>query len=203
MLPAIVGRFRASYPHVELSLREATSDLQIDALLRHETDVGIVIAPPSTALSQTLTYLPILREPLVAAVPSQWIEARRDGFCGEALAPADFFAAPLILFPRRSAPIFHDLVSGYFAEDRATFSVFQEAIQMRTIIGLVAAGMGVALVPMSMTRLQREGVCYRPLSGPVPTVETGLIWRSNDENAALANFLAIANECMPKVQHES
>ncbi|HEV7322646.1 MAG TPA: LysR substrate-binding domain-containing protein [Ensifer sp.] len=193
LLPAIVSRFRAAYPQVELSLREATSDVQIDALLRGEVDAGFVIAPPSTSLSQTLTYCPILREPLVAAVPSLWIDSRRTGFGGETLDPHDFFAAPLILFPRRSAPIFHDLVSGYFAAHGAAFAVFQEAIQMQTIIGLVAAGMGVALVPQSMTRLQREGVTYLALSGRVPTVETGLIWRSNDGNAALQNFRSIAN----------
>jgi DNA-binding transcriptional LysR family regulator len=193
LLPAAVARFRAAYPNVELSLREATSDVQIDAVLTSEVDVGIVIAPPSSSLSQTLSYRPILREPLIAAVPSSWIDEGRDGFCEGILEPAAFFAAPLILFARRSAPIFHDLVSGYFAEHRSAFSVFQEAIQMQTIIGLVGSGMGVALVPQSMTRLQRDGVTYLPLSGRVPTVETGLLWRTNDRNAACANFLAVAN----------
>ncbi|HEV7307488.1 LysR family transcriptional regulator [Ensifer sp.] len=197
LLPSLVSRFRATHPHVELSLREATSNLQIDALLRDEADLGFVIAPPSAALSRTLTYRPVLKEPLVAVVPSTWIEAMREGFCDQTLEPARFFASPLILFPRPSAPIFHDLVSGFYAEHRAPFAVFQEAIQMQTIIGLVASGMGVALVPKSMTRLKREGVTYLPLSGRVPTVETGLIWRSGDQNAALANFLAIADEAAP------
>lgn len=194
VLPAIISRFRDAYPHVEVSLREATSNLQIDALLADEVDVGMVIVPPPASLHQTLSYHPILREPLVAAVPSRWIEEEREGFSAQRLDPAAFFSAPLILFPRASAPAFHDLVSGYFAAHGTAFSVFQEAIQMQTIIGLVACGMGVALVPQSMTRLQRTGATYLALSGPVPEVETGLLWRSRDRNAALANFRAIASE---------
>ncbi len=160
VLPAIISHFQASYPHVEVSLQEATSDLQIDILLRDEVDVGLVIVPLAGSLHQMLTYRPILREPLVAVVPSRWIEEGREGYDGEYLQPANFFAAPLILFPRRAAPAFHDLVSGYFAEHGAAFSVFQEAIQMQTIIGLVASGMGVALAPKSFTQLRRDGASY-------------------------------------------
>jgi DNA-binding transcriptional LysR family regulator len=197
VLPTIISRFRASYPQVEISLREATSDLQLDALLTDQMDVGMVIVPPPASLHQMLTYRPILREPLVAAVPSRWIEEGREGYDGEYLRPADFFTGPLILFPRRSAPAFHDLVAGYFAEHGAAFSVFQEAIQMQTIIGLVASGLGVALVPRSLTQLRRDGASYLPLAGRAPEVETGLIWRSKDQTAALSNFLAVAGELVP------
>lgn len=196
VLPAILGRYRALYPEVEVSLVEATSDRQIDALMDEAVDIGFVIAPPPAALDRMLAYRPILRERLVAAVPARWIEEGREGFGGESLQPANFFAAPLVLFPRRSAPVFHDLVSGYFAAHGAPFAVFQEAIQMQTIIGLVASGLGVALVPQSMTHLKRAGAAYLPLAGKVPEIETGLIWREENRYPALQNFLSIAGEAV-------
>ncbi|NVD40561.1 LysR family transcriptional regulator [Ensifer sp. HO-A22] len=192
VLPSMVSRYRAAYPHVELTMREATSDLQIDALLDEEIDVGLIIAPSRASLHPTLSYRPLLREPLIAAVPTAWTEEGRMGFAGSALEPADFFKAPLILFPRRAAPAFHDIVSGYFAEHGMAFSTHQEAIQMQTIVGLVASGLGVALVPLTMTNLQRRGATYLPLAGRVPEVETGLAWRSADQNPALETFLAAA-----------
>lgn len=192
VLPDIVSRYRAAYPHVELTMREATSDIQIEALLDEEIDVGLIIAPNQASLHPTLSYLPLLREPLVAAVPTAWVEEQRVGFAGSVLEPADFFKAPLIVFPRRAAPAFHDIVSRYFAEHGMAFSTYQEAIQMQTIVGLVASGLGVALVPQSMTNLQRRGATYLPLAGHVPEVETGLAWRRSDQNPALDTFLAAA-----------
>lgn len=190
VLPDMVGRYRAEYPHVELTMREATSDIQIEALLNDDVDIGLIIAPTQASLHQSLSYRALLREPLVAAVPTAWVEEHRHGFTAATLEPNDFFKAPLIVFPRRAAPAFHDIVSGYFAGHGMPFAAYQEAIQMQTIVGLVASGLGVALVPQSMTNLQRRGATYLPLSGEVPSVETGLAWRRSDGNPALATFLA-------------
>ena len=66
------------------------------------------------------------------------------------------------------------------------------AIQMQTIIGLVATGMGIALVPRSLTNLRREGANYVPLLESAPEIETGLAWRSADATPTLQRFLAIA-----------
>lgn len=68
----------------------------------------------------------------------------------------------------------------------------QEAIQMQTIVSLVSAGMGVALVPQSLRNLRRTGVVYRPLRESVPAIETGLVWRSAEVSPVLAGFIDIA-----------
>ncbi|MGO4677105.1 LysR family transcriptional regulator [Bosea sp. 2YAB26] len=193
VLPGMVSRFRQSFPHVAVSLREATSDIQIEAVLTDEIDVGMIIAPDRKALQATLNYRPLLREPLVAAVPEAWIAARRPGFTAETLRAEAIMAAPLILFPRHIAPAFHDIVSGYFAEHGAPLAVHQEAIQMQTIIGLVAAGMGIALVPQSMTNLRRRGAHYLPLQDSAPEIETGLVWRAANSSPTLQRFLEIAS----------
>jgi DNA-binding transcriptional LysR family regulator len=67
----------------------------------------------------------------------------------------------------------------------------QEAIQMQTIVSLVSAGMGVALVPQSLRNLRRTGVVYRPLRESVPAIETGLVWRTAQVSPVLAGFIDI------------
>jgi DNA-binding transcriptional LysR family regulator len=65
---------------------------------------------------------------------------------------------------------------------------------MQTIVSLVAADMGVALVPASLEQLRRTGVVYRPLAERSPAVETGLAWRRAAASPALAAFIALAKE---------
>ncbi|MCH1928161.1 LysR substrate-binding domain-containing protein, partial [Shewanella sp. C31] len=79
---------------------------------------------------------------------------------GGRLNPAVAVQAPLIIFPKRAAPAFHDLITGYFTMHGGGARIVQEAIQMQTIISLVSAEMGLALVPASLRNLARTGVRY-------------------------------------------
>ena len=60
---------------------------------------------------------------------------------------------------------------------------------MQTIISLVSAGMGIALVPASLRHLARSGVRYLELEGDAPQLETGIVWRRDDRTPTLGNFL--------------
>lgn len=190
VLPSLVRRYSQAYPEVEIRLFEATSDVQIPAIVGGERHAGIIIPPIDQPLPSALAYCRLLREPLVAAVPSAWIEDGRIARDSE-LSRAELLAAPLILFPKHVAPAFHDLVTGYFASLGGTARVVQEAIQMQTIISLVSGGLGVALVPASLRNLARAGVAYLPLAGAAPMLETGLAWRRDEAAPTLANFLAL------------
>jgi DNA-binding transcriptional LysR family regulator len=86
-------------------------------------------------------------------------------------------AEPLVIFPREIAPSLYDAVLATYRAKGRTPHIAQEAIQMQTIVSLVSAGIGVAWVPESMTRLQRPGVVYRPVAGVALQAETSLVWR--------------------------
>ena len=131
-------------------------------------------------------------EPLVAAVPEAWLSEGRLALQAGKLDPAVIVQSPLILFPRRAAPAFHDLVTDYFTAHGGAVRIAQEAIQMQTIISLVSAEMGVALAPASLRNLARTGVRYVELAGEAPLLETGLVWRHDDQTPTLARFLDIA-----------
>ncbi|SPF81643.1 LysR family transcriptional regulator [Pseudoprimorskyibacter insulae] len=190
ILPALVHRYRQLYPEVVLSLTEATTDMQLTALAEGRVQAGIIIPGTETDLAG-FAYRQLVREPLVAAVPEQWVTEGR--LPETALSPEAVIASPLIVFPRRAAPSFHDLVTGYFTACGGTAHVVQQAIQMQTIISLVSAGMGIALVPASLRNLARVGVRYLDLEGDAPQLETGLVWRKDDTAPTLHNFLSIAD----------
>jgi DNA-binding transcriptional LysR family regulator len=192
VLPLLVRRFSALYPEVEITLTEATSDVQIKLLQEGNSQAGIIIAPKDGTLPAALAYRQLLREKLVAAVPESWItEGRlRPGPAG--LTAREVIEAPLIIFPQPMAPSFYDLVLGYYRAHGAEPRIAQPAIQMQTIISLVSAGLGLALVPASLRHLARTGVHYVDLQGDAPVLETGLAWRRDDPAPVLARFLDVA-----------
>jgi DNA-binding transcriptional LysR family regulator len=168
---------------------EATSDVQAEMLARGEVDAGFVLHSPGMAPA-LLERLSVSVEPLVLAVP----EAHALALARTLAAPA-VLAEPLVIFPRHIAPSLHDAVSGLYHQAGREPPVAQEAIQMQTIVNLVAAGLGIAWVPDSVRRFQREGVVYRPLRSlgghAVPRCETSLVWRGTP-GPVLARFLAFA-----------
>ncbi|KVM75124.1 LysR family transcriptional regulator [Burkholderia ubonensis] len=189
LLPSLLRAFGARYPQVRLQLAEATSDVQIEELAAGRIDAGLIIPPVPPRHAAELSYLPVVREPLVLAMPAA--AAPADAPEDAPVRLADVAALPLVIFPRRLAPGFYDIITGCYGAAGATPRIGQEAIQMQTIVSLVSAGMGVALVPQSLRNLRRTGVVYRPLADGAPVVETGLVWRTGDVSPVLAGFIDI------------
>ena len=98
--------------------------------------------------------------------------------------------SPLSIRPMRPPS---DLVTGYYVACGGKVHIAQHAIQMQTIISLVSAGMGIALVPASLRHLARSGVRYLELEGEVPQLESGVIWRRDDRTPTLGNFLKLVD----------
>ncbi|WP_028221205.1 LysR family transcriptional regulator [Paraburkholderia oxyphila] len=195
LLPLLLRDFGARHPRVRLQLAEATSDVQIDELVAGRIDAGLVIAPLPPRHAAQLAYLPIAREPLVVAMPAE-LSARTGGPTdhdgGETpVSLADLADVPLVVFPRHLAPGFHDTIMDCYGAAGLAPRVGQEAIQMQTIVSLVSAGMGIALVPQSLRHLRRTGVVYRPLAETAPMIETGLVWRAAEVSPVLAAFIEI------------
>ena len=182
VLPRLVPAFRARRPGVRLLLREVTSDVQLPALVAGEIDVGFVIA---SSVPPALAYAPLLREPLIAALPAKRRWPSR--------VPLRLLARePFILFPREVAPELHDAIVALCRRAGFAPRIGQEAIQMQTIVSLVAGGMGVSLVPASLEHLRRDGVVYRRLAERSPSVEIGLAWRASDDSPLTRAFVAEA-----------
>jgi DNA-binding transcriptional LysR family regulator len=185
VLPLVLREFRRRFPLVNLTLRESTTDAQARDLAAGRIDVGFVLPPIG---DPSLESISILREPLIAALPERHPLARKPG----KLALEKLKDAPFILFPRPFAPgLYDDIVS---CCKSAGFSprVAQEAIQMQTIVSLVSAELGVALIPASLTNLKRTGVVYKFLKAGSPLTDIHLVWRRGDDLPALRMFVDVA-----------
>jgi DNA-binding transcriptional LysR family regulator len=185
VLPPFLRRYSERYPGVQLSLQEATSDVQIDELLRGRIDAGLLIPPLPERARAALDYMKVLDEPLILCAPAGLL--RKKG----PVALRNLPPLPLIIFPREISPALHDAILSCFRAAGITPAIGQQAIQMQTIVSLVSAGMGLALVPQSVSNLMRPGVEYRALADPTPLVETGIAWRRDNASPVLKGFLEL------------
>ena len=192
VLPPFLRAYRAAYPQVQITLQEATSDLQLDDLLHNRIDAGLLIPPLPDKAKLELDYLPVLNEPLVLAVPAGLLAKKGK------VALAAMPRLPLIVFPRAISPALYDAILSVFRGAGITPEIGQQAIQMQTIVSLVSAGMGMALVPQSVSNLMRPGVEYRALADTGPLVETGLAWRRDNTSPVLRGFLELLNKNLGK-----
>ncbi len=192
LLPRWVRAFRAAWPQVALELIEATGDVQLPLLGNGGADASFMLHAPGFAPAGFAARR-VAVEPLVLALPEPHPLATAPSV---SLRPV--LAEPLVCFPRRILPSVHDALFALYHAAGTEPKIEQEAIQMQTIVNLVAAGLGVAWVPESMREFQRRGVCYRSVEAgargrlSVPLCETSLVWREPAVSPPLARFIEFA-----------
>ncbi|MBY4899229.1 LysR family transcriptional regulator [Cupriavidus sp. AU9028] len=182
VLPGLIRKLREDDSEVEVGLAEMITVQQIEALKSGRIDLGFGrIALNDPAIVQQV----VVTEPLVAALP---VNARA-GDRG-ALTPAALAREPLILYPARPRPSYADHVLALFRAQGLQPRVVQEANELQTALGLVAAGIGIALVPASVQRLHRDDLRYAPLQAPGFVSPMIMSYRAGDSSAFLASALA-------------
>ncbi len=199
-LPMWLRTFRERHPGIAIELIEATGDVQLRAFERGEIDAGFMLHAPGLAPTAPvqLKRLSLGVESLVLALPDtpEWAAPKR-------LRPADVLAQPLVIFPRAATPSLYDAVLAFYHRQGVTPTIAQEATQMQTIVNLVSAGVGIALVPRAVTQLQRPGVVYRPLPGVLastaPHGETSLLW-PHEAAPAVTRFVECVQSLLPRAQ---
>jgi len=133
--------------------------------------------------------LSLFREPFVLAVSTQHPLARQPAVNVRQLSGESFVA-----FSRQESPVNYEQLCALCEKAGFTPRVAMEAHPMSTIIGLVASGAGVAIVPQSMRRLKVLNVTYKTLSGTRAYNEFLLVWRRDSELATVDNFLRLETE---------
>ncbi|GAB2669582.1 LysR substrate-binding domain-containing protein [Saccharopolyspora gloriosae] len=185
MLGGVLETARERLPHVDVVLRELVTREQLDMLSSGALDLGLV-RPPITR--PELESRRLLAEPLLAALPAGHPLAEAE----EPLGPADFDAADVVMYSPTEARYFHELLVSVFREAHVSPHYTQHVSQVHTVLALVRAGLGIALVPSTATLLRFDGVVLRPVELPDPEpVELHLAWRGANDNPALGALLAL------------
>lgn len=185
-LPDIVGAYRDACPDVELVLDEMLAAEIAEALRRRRIDVGF--ARPALLPEAGLAQRVILEEPYVAALPrTHPLAARRS------VALAELSDDAFVLYPARPEPSVTGLIVAACSAAGFTPRLAQEVLHLQTAIGLIAAGVGVSLVPEAAARAQTgRGVAYIPLANPTVMAPLTIAWREEDVSPAVQRLLEIA-----------
>ena len=186
MLPDILIVFREQFPAVELRLHELTTAQQIRALHHKQIDIGIV---RSAIIEPGLSVECILQESLILALPETHRLSAQARVSLYTLKDELF-----ILFPAKMGPVFYEQIINICQQAGFHPKVAQEAVQMQTIISLVAAGLGIAFVPASVQNFCRNGVIYRPLQEQTPKTGLHLAWLQHNSSPTIRAFRCIARK---------
>lgn len=190
LLPHLLREYRRRYPAVQLRLHQLTTEEQLEALETGEIDVGI---SRELEAEGELVVRPLLKERLVAALPTAHAFARR-----EELALSDLAGDPFIALPRPEVPRLHDHLVYLCRAAGFTPRIAQEALQFPTILGLVSAGLGVAVVPAMAKAFRKAGVACVTLSDDDATSEVVMACRPDREPPTLPAFLNISRDAVMK-----
>ncbi len=185
-VPRAIRAFREAHPLVALALEESGTTELVAALRAQAIDAAFVRSPVGE--SDDLFVRPLFDEKMVAALPSGHALSGVSGVLPLAALAGETF----ILYRRPVGPGLHDAIIA--ACDRAGFSpkIGQEAPRMLSTLSLVAAGLGVTVVPASMSRLEAEGVVYRPIDPRAElTAPLNLAYRRDEISAAVRRFVAL------------
>ena len=186
LLPSIIGRFRKLHPGIELELHELPITAQHAALLRGTIDVGLLRVQAAPA---ELEVLPVLPDPFVLALPAKHPLAGRTRVRLKSVA-----ADPFVMFPHDGSPLFHARVQALCEQAGFQPGVAQHATQIHTVIGLVGAGLGVAVVPATAKNLHPRNVRFVQIADKADPVHIALAWRRGHETSAVVSFRRVTQE---------
>ncbi|WP_331608122.1 LysR family transcriptional regulator [Povalibacter sp.] len=183
-VPRVIRAFREMHPLVSLVLEESGSSELVQGLHNEDIDAAFIRSPVADVVG--LVVKPLLEEDMLVALPAAHSLARE----ASALPLSALANETFILYKRPGGPGLYDTI--ITACRRAGFSprVGQEAPRIISTLNLVAAGLGVSVVPASLRRLQMDGVVYRRLIDSVD-LKAPLILasRPGENSAAVQRFL--------------
>ncbi|WP_339529354.1 LysR family transcriptional regulator [Pseudomonas mucidolens] len=192
-------RFRETFPNVQLVIKEMPSSSQAKAILSGEADIAFLRKLPIS--TENVESRLLLDEAIVMALPAGHPKAGNGQIDLRDFAGEDFVFTP------------QGLGAGYHSQlialcETAGFypKVVQEAAQIHTLIGLVACGFGVALVPESIAHsIMRDKVWFRrinPLTtAPNPAIGLYMSWNTDNASPLIDNFISLLDfSCEPQVK---
>jgi len=188
LFATVVNHYRQRYPGVQLTLQEMSTLGQIDAIANRELDLGLV-RPPELTQPAAVELTMLRRDPLVMVLP-----VRHPLVGKKRLAIADLKGEPLIMYPASVGTGIHLQINRLCKEAGFTPTIAMEAPEVSTIIGLVAAGCGVSVLPSAFSIIQMRDVVYRPLADREAKTTLYLARRKDAASPLVAAFVAVAKE---------
>lgn len=181
ILPSILREFRNLYSEVEVHLFEMSTPMQLEALHEGEIDIGVLRPPVNDEIVHTEIVSTV---PCVLAVPKQHPLLKIKN-----VSLSDLKTYPFVMLSRKTWSNLYDEILGL-----CNPIIQQEALEFQTVIGLVAAKLGIAVVPQSAVNLHTQDVVYLDLGDQLPVASMGIAWRQKDPSPLVQSFIQLARE---------
>ncbi|WP_148717080.1 LysR family transcriptional regulator [Chitinolyticbacter meiyuanensis] len=180
--PRLLSLFRERYPDVELTLEDMPTSVQLNLLRSGELDIGFVRLP----VGHEFEHLEVIDDQLALALPVDASWAR-----GKAGLTA-LHDAPFVQLAHHRGAGLVDQITRYCTAREFTPQIIQRAGDIQTVLSLVAAGIGAAIVPATAHRIAGPGVRLIPLSGRSAHWQVGAAWLAGNDSPLVRNFVALA-----------
>jgi DNA-binding transcriptional LysR family regulator len=185
LVTMVIRTFREEFPQVSLTLEECLTAEIVERLKDEKMDIAFFrseMSPP-----ERLAIRPLLTEPMVVALPNGHVLVRRGG----ELSLKKLINETFIIFARQQGPAFYEATIAACLTAGFSPRLGQEAPRVTSALALVAAGLGICLVPASMQRIRMDGVKFCDLKSPVLKASLKLIGRRRDPSPVVQNFSAL------------
>lgn len=189
ILPRVLRAFARRYPAVDVRLAPLPTRDQIDALRQRRIDAGLVMLPVST---DGLDVAPIQREPILLVLPKGHPLARKP-----LLRIEDLEGASYVHLSRAYEPVYHDHILGLARDARVTLRVVAESANLYDNLSLIAAGVGVSMLPGCVRQVRRAGLVYRPVRARKADLELGLVSRRKELSQVTLEFIRVVRRAYP------
>ncbi|TBW32020.1 LysR family transcriptional regulator [Azotobacter chroococcum] len=181
-IPRAIRAFRQACPEVHLDLRELSSRGVAEAV--HEGRLQVGVLRPLAPLPEELVALELFAEPLVVVLPvGHPLAGGADG-----VRLAELGEEPFVFFPRSFGTGLYDQLLELARAAGFVPRIVQEASEAMTLIGLVATGLGVTVLPASFSRMRIDGVVCRTLLDPGATTAVWLVRRRDEDSPLVRRF---------------
>lgn len=185
-VPSLLKEMAQRLPGVTFNLHELVSNKQITAIQHNQLDIGFVRHVPPDA---RLAWLPLNAESLIAAFPSDHPLARK-----RKIPLAAFNHEPFFLYAKEEARYFYDRITDLFVFHQITPEYKYQLAQTHTILGMVNAGLGCAIVPASSKTLGFANVTFMTIEDVNIQALNFLVYAKDNPNPVLGNFLKALTE---------
>src|SRR5471030_688953 len=188
LFASVINRYRQRYPGVVLTLNEMATLRQVDAIAAREIDLGFV-RPAEAIAPATVRLTELRRDALLLVLPTGHALARQSS-----VAVSELKGLPFVMYPKDAGTGIYPQIFNLCRAAGFVPQVAMEVAEMSAILGLVAAGCGISVVPGSFNSLQMEGVVFRPLSDAAAHTPLLLAQREEAASPLVAAFVALVLE---------
>jgi DNA-binding transcriptional LysR family regulator len=195
-LPELVRKYRAQFPGVKLTLQELTPLQQEVAFEKAELDIGFT-RPLTAEQSKTFSSRCLYRDPMMAVLPrSRRIETKR-------VRIVDLAKESFVLFHRAGSPFLFDTITGMCKKAGFSPRVECEPNLMQTVLSLVEAEQGVAIVPACVRNLRSDGVRFYRVQPDDVRVELVAWWKKENQSIVLHSFLDLLDASAASIRRKA